>query len=89
MFVRGGITEVMRSAFNTSNADLRYLVVSTMEYPDLFEYPIRTRSVLTRPARRRAASERCIEKDTHLEYMRVRTGAKIEKSMKRAGGSFS
>jgi uncharacterized cupin superfamily protein len=32
-------TEFAHQLINTGNQDLRYLVVSTMEYPDLSEYP--------------------------------------------------
>jgi uncharacterized cupin superfamily protein len=32
-------TEFAHQLINTSNQELRYLVVSTMEYPDLSEYP--------------------------------------------------
>jgi len=77
---------ILHQLINTGDKELRYLVVSTMEFPDLCEYP--TLIKLAPMRRRRLASRsdfgRSTVKDTNVNYYEGEDGKEIER-VKRSG----
>lgn len=64
---------------NTSNTDLRYLVVSTMEYPDLSEYPDSNKIGAYATSAADGGFRALYPKHSKVDYYRDETGAEIEK----------
>jgi uncharacterized cupin superfamily protein len=64
---------------NTSNTDLRYLVVSTMEYPDLSEYPDSNKIGAYSSSAADGGFRALYQKDSNVDYYRGETGGEIER----------
>jgi uncharacterized cupin superfamily protein len=64
---------------NTSNKDLRYLVVSTMEYPDLSEYPDSNKIGAYATSAADGGFRALYPKDSNVDYYRGETGGEIER----------
>ena len=83
-------TEFPHQLVNTGNQELRYLVVSTMEYPDLSEYPDSNKigAYATAAVGRQVGFRALFVKDRHVGYYEGEDGqeiARIVKSKKRQG----
>jgi uncharacterized cupin superfamily protein len=83
-------TEFPHQLINTGNQDLRYLVVSTMEYPDLSEYPDSNKvgAYATAAVGRQVGFRAMFVKDQAVGYYEGEDGqevARILKSRSRQG----
>lgn len=83
-------TEFPHQLVNTGNQELRYLVVSTMEYPDLSEYPDSNKigAYATAAVGRQVGFRALFVKDRHVGYYEGEDGqeiVRIVKSKKREG----
>jgi uncharacterized cupin superfamily protein len=85
-------TEFPHQLVNTGNKELRYLVVSTMEYPDLSEYPDSNKigAYATAAVGRQIGFRALFVKDRHVGYYEGEDGqeiARITKSKKKVTAS--
>lgn len=73
---------------NTGSAELRYLVVSTMEYPDISEYPDSNKigAYATSAARPQAGFRALYLKDRNVNYYDGEDGKEVEHILKSARG---
>jgi uncharacterized cupin superfamily protein len=77
-------TEFPHQLVNTGNHDLRYLVVSTMEYPDLSEYPDSNKigAYATAAVGRQVGFRALFVKDRHVGYYEGEDGQEIARILK-------
>jgi uncharacterized cupin superfamily protein len=77
-------TEFAHQLVNTGNIDLRYLVVSTMEYPDLSEYPDSNKvgAYATAAVGRQVGFRALFVKDRHVGYYEGEDGQEIARIVK-------
>jgi uncharacterized cupin superfamily protein len=77
-------TEFPHQLVNTGNQDLRYLVVSTMEYPDLSEYPDSNKigAYATAAVGRQVGFRALFVKDQHVGYYEGEDGQAIARIVK-------
>ncbi|MGE5304679.1 MAG: cupin domain-containing protein [Alphaproteobacteria bacterium] len=80
-------TEYPHQLINTGTEELRYLVVSTMEYPDLSEYPDSNKigAYATAAAGPTVGFRALYVKDTNVAYYEGEDGKEIER-IKRSSG---
>ncbi|MBI4523452.1 MAG: cupin domain-containing protein [Deltaproteobacteria bacterium] len=67
---------------NTSSGDLRYLVVSTMEYPDISEYPDSQKIGAYATSAAEGGFRALYRKDSNLSYFDGESGSEVERIMK-------
>lgn len=67
---------------NTSNRDLRYLCVSTMEYPEIAEYPDSKKIGAYVTSAADGGLRALYKKDTNLPYFEGESGSEIERIKK-------
>jgi uncharacterized cupin superfamily protein len=77
-------TEFPHQLVNTGNQELRYLVVSTMEYPDLSEYPDSNKigAYATAAVGRQVGFRALFVKDRHVGYYEGEDGQEIVRIVK-------
>jgi uncharacterized cupin superfamily protein len=71
--------EHLHQLINTSNTDLRYLVVSTMDYPDLSEYPDSNKIGSYATSAADGGFRALYPKDSNVDYYSGETGTEIER----------
>jgi uncharacterized cupin superfamily protein len=67
---------------NTSARELRYLCVSTMEYPDLTEYPDSNKIGALATSANEAGFRAFYRKDSNVEYYENESGSELERIKK-------
>ena len=79
-------TEFPHQLINTGNQDLRYLVVSTMEYPDLSEYPDSNKvgAYATAAVGREVGFRALFVKDQKVSYYQAEDGGEISRILQSA-----
>jgi uncharacterized cupin superfamily protein len=82
-------TEFAHQLINTGNQELRYLVVSTMEYPDLSEYPDSNKigAYATAAVGRQVGFRALFVKDQHVGYYEGEDGQAIVRIVKSRNGT--
>ena len=82
-------TEFPHQLINTGNQDLRYLVVSTMEYPDLSEYPDSNKigAYATAAVGRQVGFRALFVKDQQIGYYEGEDGQAIVRIVKSRNGT--
>ena len=77
-------TEFPHQLINTGNQELRYLVVSTMEYPDLSEYPDSNKigAYATAAVGRQVGFRALFVKDQQVSYYQGEDGQEIARIVK-------
>jgi uncharacterized cupin superfamily protein len=73
---------------NTGGSELRYLVVSTMEFPDLSEYPDshKVGAYATAAAGAKVGFRALFVKDSNVDYYEGEDGRQVARVLKNAGG---
>jgi uncharacterized cupin superfamily protein len=67
---------------NTSARELRYLCVSTMEYPDQTEYPDSNKIGALATSANEAGFRAFYRKDSNVEYYENESGSELERTKK-------
>ncbi len=75
-------TDYPHQLINTSKADLRYLVVSTMEYPEIAEYPDSNKIGAYVTSVTEGGFRALYHKDNDLPYYEGESGSEIERVKK-------
>jgi len=82
--------DLSHQLINTGTTELRYLVVSTMEYPDLAEYPDSNKigSYATGAGQAPAGYRALFVKDRNVNYYDGETGKEVERILNSARGGI-
>jgi uncharacterized cupin superfamily protein len=76
-------TESSHQLINTSKSDLRYLCVSTMQYPDLTEYPDANKVGALATSANEAGFRAFYRKDSNVDYYEGESSSEVERIVNR------